>query len=276
MNKRIFRAVEAAKNSATTAAKNQLEEVQIHTNGYAEPGYSGEIVATGNWNSVTRYLNKASHIVDDTPSRLGEVLEKLGVEIEWSDEWANCSCGKLVRTQANSYSWTQSFYCFDGEIECIDCVTEDPEGYLSYLDGNVDAANTMNVNLEEHGYNKIENDYESGLYGGQNDNPSNIAKALQDAGVDRFIFNIDSVGQFETKFSVYVHESEMHLIDENFEPERGEDPALALKRNLSEMSSKMNKLPEGEGIKYGYVKDGKGTARIVGREEFINGIKKDD
>lgn len=270
---RINRAIEAAKSSANRIGQNRIEEVQIHTSGYAEPGYSAEVVATGNWNSITRYVDGHYTSIDDTPARLAAVLEKLNVSLEWNDEWSTCcDCGKLVRTSADSYCWTPSFYDYDGVRICVDCVREDPSGYLEYLEGNYEAANTMLKDLTEHGYVKLDEDYQNGLYGGQTDNPQKIAEALQRLGVEKFIFQIDTQGQFETRFSVYVHESEEDKIGEDFEPEKGPDPAVALKQNLEEMSGAMDGLPN-DGIKYGYVKDGKGTARTVSAEEFANGIK---
>lgn len=35
-----------------------------------------------------------------------------------------------------------------------------------------------------------------------------VAKELQAKGIERFLFQLDSVGQFDGRWSVYVHESE--------------------------------------------------------------------
>ena len=134
-----YRLLAAAQNCATSKGRDALEEVQIHTDGYAEPGYRGDVVATGNWNTISKWDEAAHKFVDidDMPARLGHALEKIGVEIEWSDEWSTCDkCNKLVRTSANSYSWQPSFTFDDGGITCCGCLKEDPEAYLESLEGN--------------------------------------------------------------------------------------------------------------------------------------------
>jgi hypothetical protein len=46
----------------------------------------------------------ACHCGCGDAERLGKVLGRLGFDLEWSDEWTDCgACGRLVRTQANSY-----------------------------------------------------------------------------------------------------------------------------------------------------------------------------
>lgn len=113
--------------------KSQIECVQFHHNGYAEPGYTDPasgIIATGNWNSVTKYEGQigASTVLDDTPELLSDLLEKLGVEIEWFDEWADCDeCGKLVRTQPDGWDWHPSYQVGDGWLECDECCSKRQE-----------------------------------------------------------------------------------------------------------------------------------------------------
>jgi len=126
------RILTAARNDANSKAKNsndwqvrsQLEDIQLH-NGYAEPGYSDPkcgIVATGNWNKITKWENGQRLVISDVPTRIGRLFEKLGIETEWSDEWCECShCGKIIRTQPDSYSWTPSYTMGDGELWCKEC-----------------------------------------------------------------------------------------------------------------------------------------------------------
>lgn len=203
--------------------------------GYAEPGYndseSGR-VALGNWNSRTvsrKVYDKpipfwltvkdpdATYVAEDqTMPRIGAILEKLGIALEWDDEWAPCSeCGKLIRTQPDSYSWTASYWLSDGDgIYCQDCLLEDPNDYLEYLEGNPDAANTLDLDLKSQGYRHVDESYENGWYGTEDD-PHEIAGNLRKIGVERFIFEVDSVGQFNLTFSVYVHELEYHKLNSN-------------------------------------------------------------
>lgn len=101
------------------ASKSQIEAVEYH-HAYAEPGYTDPecgIIATGNWNSVDE---------DDMPERLSELLERLGVSCEWSDEWSSCGgCGKLVRTEPDCYDWEPSYHISDSDIYCRECRAPD-------------------------------------------------------------------------------------------------------------------------------------------------------
>lgn len=212
---RIQNILMAAENVAVGwEAKSRIQDIQIHS-GYAEPAYDSELVATGNWNNVTKWDRNTNTrvIVDSTISRVAALLEKMGFNLEWSDEWTTCSdCCKLVRTSPNSYGWQPSYTINDGEIICKNCV--DPETHLSNLEGNERAANQIeSINPEDYGYVKLD-DYEHGWHPGQNASPKLIAAALREQNVSRFIFNMDSVGQFDQHFSVWVHESEIHLLDE--------------------------------------------------------------
>jgi hypothetical protein len=47
----------------------------------------------------------------------------------------------------------------------------------------------------------------------RNDDPHKVAKELRAKGISRFLFNIDDVGQFDSHWSVYVHEDEKHLLE---------------------------------------------------------------
>lgn len=117
------RILDAAMNTKSDQIFYRLEEVQLHTSGYAEPGYDDPdsgLIATGNWNPTWRGLEPD----DQTMPRVARLLEKLGIELEWCDEWTFCTkCHKLVRTEANSYDWTPSYYELDGEIVCEECAT---------------------------------------------------------------------------------------------------------------------------------------------------------
>jgi hypothetical protein len=211
--KRIWKAVEAAINSAKTIqTKNRLEDIAIHTSGYAEPGYSGEIIATGNWNVIGEAWSQSEARFiggDNTPRRLMSVLEKLGVAIEWSDEWSYCdSCSKLVRTVGDSYAWRPSYAIFNESICCHECLKSNAKEYLEHLEGKYSHCCTIDVNPAEYNYVKA-GEYQHGFYPGQTDDPKLIAKDLRSKGVYRFIFTLDRNGQFDQRFSVWIHEDEM-------------------------------------------------------------------
>lgn len=272
---RIQNILTAAENVAVGwEAKSRIQDIQIHS-GYAEPAYDSELVATGNWNNVTKWdrNTNTSIIVDSTISRVAALLEKMGFNLEWSDEWATCSdCCKLVRTSPDSYGWQPSYTINDGKITCKNCLN--PETHLLNLEGNERAANQIeSINPEDYGYIKLD-DYEHGWYPGQNASPKLIAAALREQNVSRFIFNVDSVGQFDQHFSVWVHESEIHLLDEaDFfsHNTNGEDNVIALKNQLSEAALQISSL-NGNGIKYAKLSvDGSIDTRLVSTEDFVNG-----
>src|SRR5262249_6021793 len=150
------------------------------------------------------------------PGRIATLLEKLGVELEWSDEWACCDqCGKAVRTKPDSYSWQAAYASTDDGLTCHECMKADPSDYLRSLEGCSDRCVTIDLDLEAAGYRLLAGDFENGLYGGQADRPELIAEALREQGVERFIFHLDTTGQFDLSFSVWVHEEEFDLIDRN-------------------------------------------------------------
>ena len=209
------------------AAVNKALEsgaIEFYANEYAEPGYTAGArgILFANWNDRDHYdpVTKTRVTDDTTMSRLSKLAERAGYEIEWSDEWTTCSCGKAVRTSPDSYGWTRSFAEYDGEISCVKCVTADPTDYLESLEGNSDAAETMDIALGDYGYVKVNDEsYQHGWHPGQNDSPAVIAKSLRTRGISRFLFRIDGVGQFDVNFSVYVHDDEWSLLYADGAPE---------------------------------------------------------
>ena len=207
--KRIFKTLDAAMNSAKSeAGRNRIEEIQLCFEGYSEPGYSNPecgIVALGNWNDVDEYDTrfKQRERLEKVVSRCGEVLEKLGVECEWSDEWLCCDdCGKLVRTSSDSYFWKPSFVEIQGSILCRYCV--DPEEYLERLERRPRIAETLGIDPGEHGYKCLEEGLEAGSFEGQTDDPVKIAKKLEEEGTKRYLFKLDEQSQFYIRFSVWA------------------------------------------------------------------------
>lgn len=173
---------------------------------YAEPGYSGDCILFGDWNRETRYDAETKTRVDRYPpsrdprERVARVAERLGAKLEWCDEWATCGeCGAAVRTQPDSYSWTRSFHIFNEcELVCIDCCLGGVESYVDSLVGNLETADTFGVDLAALGFSLVE-DGESGWHPGQDSDPAVMA-----AGVDGdLVFQIDGVGQFDCRFSLW-------------------------------------------------------------------------
>ena len=171
---------------------------------YAEPGYAAgeDGVYFANWNP-----RSFSPREDTVLSRLGACLERDHVDMEWSDEWSTCGeCGRAVRTSADSYSWVPYFKILNEcELVCADCILEDPGDYEAYLVNDPDRADTFGVNWAERGWRKVK-DCETGWHPGQTDDPADIferASRLWDV-----IFVIDAVGQFDTRWSVWIKDPE--------------------------------------------------------------------
>lgn len=210
---RAQRIIEAGIRSAKdNRAVCQLESIQLYSD-YAEPGYrtpESGCIAVGNWNDITQYNREKGRYdtVDDAPRRVARMLEKLGVELEWSDEWTSCEgCGRLFRAVADSYDWQMAGVINDGSCLCNECV--DPVEHLESLEGQSHRCNTIDtVKPDDHGYVCILAGQENGFHPGQDANPKLIAKALRSAGIKRYLFNLDGTGQFDMEFSVWVHESE--------------------------------------------------------------------
>lgn len=270
-------------NAKTSSGSSRCDEVWF-AEGYAEPGYpdpKGGVIAFGNWNDIADYSRGVNErrLLDDAPARLGHVLEAIGVELEWSDEWVQCEeCGLAFRTSPDSYSWQQSGTLDDGCCVCADCI--DGAEHLENLEGQHRRCNTIeSINPEDHGYRCIPIDYEHGLHGGQDASPEKIADVLRSVGCRRFVFNLDSSGQFDVRFSVWLHEEEADKFDAAVRalqttPTRLDlDPAEGMRRALKN-APVIPADPNG-GIVYTKIDatTGTSTTRIVSPEEFIAGIK---
>ncbi|MCP4900008.1 MAG: hypothetical protein GY906_23820 [bacterium] len=120
---------------------------------------------------------------------------------------------------------------------------ENPEAYLEYLEGDPRRALTMDLDLEQCDYVHLDEEWEHGLHEGQADSPETVAESLRKLGVERFIFAIDGVGQFDCHFSVWVHESEVPKVigrDSLESVPPGPSPAEKCKRALQEASIALN------------------------------------
>jgi hypothetical protein len=268
----------AAKNTTSNScAESRLDEITF-SNAYAEPGYADPesgVIAFGNWNDISQWnpATRESETIDATLPRVAKLFKRLGIELEWSDEWTDCyQCGKAVRTSPDSYCWQASYCNFEGELTCHECIEQDPAAYLEDLEGDDRKAETMGIDLEANGYQLAREHFENGLHGGQSASPKKIAKALRKQGITRFIFRLDSVGQFDAQFSVYVHKNQFKL----FNAARlaradtdGPDPAEALKKALQSMPVVQ---PKAGGVMVTKITaDGKAETKEVSPQDFIDG-----
>jgi len=213
------KALEAAERMADDKkihwpVRSRIEEISW-ADSYAEPGYKTEVgIVFGNWNTVDEYDKVMKDRIDlpmgDLPKRLAEIFEKLGFEVEWSDEWSVCSdCGKAFRTSGDWYFWKPSYAIInDYELLCKECIEESPETYLVELTNDPKRCMTFDIDLSKHGF-ELFNDkpYESGWLPWQTDNPQETLKELNAKGFD-VIFVLDENSQFYSTWSAWVKKLE--------------------------------------------------------------------
>jgi hypothetical protein len=166
---------------------------------YCEPGYTlpegRKGVAFGDWNGK-RY-------------RLANILDRMGYEVEWLDEWTACQhCYNAFRTQPDSYSWKMhGAYLEDAcEMICGDCLVKNPEWLTDEIMNNPRRAITIDgIDLAAEGWHMIPGDaWRNGWYGHE-DNPEEVVKSHVPHGHD-YVFVLDYVGQFELAFRLWIRE----------------------------------------------------------------------
>lgn len=189
--------------------------------GCVEPGYYDDdtVIVLGNWNPKRWVREGEPPLTDEEnlPVTLGNKLDEMeDVEIEWYDEWTRCGeCFRAFRTQPNSYSWTMygAFVESACEYICAECLNADVESYLEdYIDNTSNAVVWCDDStLIENGWEKWEpnnpHQYENGWHPGQTDDPKKILEEIKEENEDlQVVFLIDSVGQFDMRFSAWVKE----------------------------------------------------------------------
>lgn len=197
------------------AAGDFADEIEVNYEGYAEAGYKDPacgIICLADWNDKSRYdrTTKTCITYDKTPSRVAKLLEKLGVEIEWSDEWITCeNCHKLIRTNPDCMSWTPS-YAFIGDCTCLckNCIGEDPDDYFEQNSGS-SVGIELDLDPEEHGYVQI--------YDGVQSERDWIAKTLKAAGVEDFLLTTSGECYLPKSYRGRIREIQALL--ENREPD---------------------------------------------------------
>jgi hypothetical protein len=267
-----------ARRCKNRTAQSRIEDVQIYP-GYAEPGYDdpkGGFVALGNWNDITHWDEASRSFVtdDDTPGALGKALEMLGVELEWEDEWVACdTCGKLFRTNPNCHGWQQSGTIDDGGCCCADCL--DPVAHLEALEGQDSRCNTIaSIDPAQHGYIRLDIDFENGLYGGQAASPQLIGSILHSVRVKRYLFNLDATGQFDITFSVYLHKSESRRRHRALRALQagqtdGVDPAIMAQKALAACSAAS--VPGCVVVNHCNLSDGSVKTEVLTPQQFADG-----
>jgi hypothetical protein len=181
--------------------------------GIAEPGYgdADTVWVLGNWNDITRYNPDGTRtVVDNRYARLGDALERIGVEAHWLDEWQECDgCHSIVRCNADSYMWQPSYATVGDETYCSECAPGDylQEVLESYI-GDYNRCVTSWVTESEltaAGFIRWnEPPFENGWHPGQTDNPRDISERFEseNPGSD-WVFYLDENSQFYSRFSLF-------------------------------------------------------------------------
>lgn len=216
-----LRLVDAATRTATnwgvTAGSgylliNRMEDFQVHTI-LEERDFDQPVVVVGNWNSIDRWDNELGERVEvsNLPKRLGDALERIGVELAWSDCTTTCDdCYKLLNTEPTHYGWQPHYARVGDSTVCQSCL--DPDEYLEDLEGGDQFNRVASIHPESHNYFPLVENLQRGFHSGMDADPAKIIKLLRGKGVDRFLFNTDDVSQFYSTFSLWVHASEVHKL----------------------------------------------------------------
>jgi len=204
-------AIKAAQSCATIA---QTELECIDYGEVVEPGYADGLRFFANWNTrhprqADGYYRSPAHtgeLPDDpTMVRLGNILEKMGCELEWSDEWSRCDdCGKFIRTSPDCYDWKQYGAMVDeGTLLCGDCIAADPDDYLESRLNNPQSAVGDFVDLAEAGFTHMNGTFENGFHPGQTDDPAEVLADFQEQHPTyEFVFSYEP-SQFCVEFKIW-------------------------------------------------------------------------
>jgi hypothetical protein len=175
-------------------------------------GYSDTVWVLGNFNDKTTYADGVRTVTDDTPSRLFNALERIGVSAEWLDEWHRCDgCKQIVRSKPDSYCWQPSYATLGDNIYCVDCATGDylDETIAEYVGESgkcLTAALVSASELESHGFTRFNiPPAENGWHPGQDDTPDGVVAHFEaEHGTDaEWLFYLDETSQFYIRFTLF-------------------------------------------------------------------------
>jgi hypothetical protein len=184
-------------------ATSEIESMD-YCHAYGEPGYDQpkKMILFANWNYF--------------PSRIGDLLEKAGFSIEWSDEWAINWEGdmKAYRVSPDSYSWRSSIVWLDNGTMLakgeLDKDSSAMDQYIEHLIDRPNHADVFDIDWTEHGFTNMNGTFENGWHPGQTDNPRKILAEYQEKYPDKkFLFQIPYVGQFDINFTIWGRDKEV-------------------------------------------------------------------
>ena len=164
-------------------------------------------LVTANWNNV--------------PDKMVDYIDSI-IDTHWDDEVCRCdSCYGAILTTPCYYGDLPDYVILDSEIICKDCILDDENMQEDIIDKYKNQTNKAIMPwfydvIEKNGYVCYSPDeycqiFETGFYAGQDDDPKTIAKDIKKnlPGYD-FIFKIDSAGQFDINWSVFIKKTDLY------------------------------------------------------------------
>jgi hypothetical protein len=196
----------------------KIKRLYIWLNEQIDNDISYREIDFGEWQEEDIYTNKAVVVANwnNLPAALPDYINRLNIDIAYSDECLYCECGKYMNLAPGSYGWVSNFIRTDSDIICRKCIENDPslitdnEFQDNYFINNDDVALpfwTVNL-IEKDGFVRYEEDYESGWHDGQTDTPESIIQDIEDIDKYERLWVIDGKGQFDIDFSLYLRKIE--------------------------------------------------------------------
>jgi hypothetical protein len=182
------------------ALRSLAEEVTWYE-GYADGQDAPKGVVSANWNEITRWDGNTHVVVSDAMKRLGDLFERMGVQLEWSDGVSMCGgCYKCIQTEPDCMSWSPAFLVGDGDILCESCIASDPEPCLEQAEREDGYWPLNSIDPADHGYVLVDDDHHFR-------DRCKLAREMKARGVTRYVFT-QSRGY---SCALYVHESEIEI-----------------------------------------------------------------
>lgn len=138
------------------------------------------------------------------------VFEALGMETAWDESTRQCTvCEGGVVTQPQFYGWRPKFHEHGaGEVVCFACLDDDEGEREAMLEDVLRKPARARVvphcRFLPDSYIRVDFQGENGFYGGQADDPEQAGAFLEAQGVDQYLFDITSIGQFDVHFDIWV------------------------------------------------------------------------
>jgi len=158
-----------------------------------------------NWNKVS--------------DKMVDYIESI-IETHWNDEVTRCGCcNGAILTTPSYHGDLPEYVILDCDITCKDCILDDESIQDEIIDQYKNQTNKAIMPwffdiIEKQGYVCYSPDeycqiFETGFHHGQNDNPKDIAEDIKKNLPDHdYIFKIDSAGQFDIQWSVFIKKQE--------------------------------------------------------------------